>query len=203
MTKVRRTQLQRREESEEKLLEAAISLIARKGLDALTLAEVGELAGYSRGLPVHYFETKEGLIGAVVRRLIGKSLQYTRQTAKDLRGLDQIEDHYVGHIRRLDAENPDSRALYALYLASLFNPQIAGMMREYHQAMLDLTMEKLREAVALEQIRPDTDIESEARSLVTYRRGVALLTLTDVTTDITLDLKRFLDNIRTRLAPVR
>ena len=44
------THVERREEAESKILAAAAKIIAVKGLERFTLAEVGETAGYSRGL---------------------------------------------------------------------------------------------------------------------------------------------------------
>src|SRR5215210_1841688 len=55
------THLERREEAERKILAAAAKIIAVKGLERFTLAEVGETAGYSRGLPRHYFGDKDEL----------------------------------------------------------------------------------------------------------------------------------------------
>ena len=66
----RRTQEERREEAERRLLEAAVRIIGKTGVETFTLADVGEAAGYSRGLPAHYFETKSGLLAAVVRYLV-------------------------------------------------------------------------------------------------------------------------------------
>ena len=47
----RRSQAQRRDEAERRLLSAAVRLVGERGLERITLAEVGEAAGYSRGLP--------------------------------------------------------------------------------------------------------------------------------------------------------
>jgi AcrR family transcriptional regulator len=66
----RLTQEERRENAERRILDAATRLIADKGLDGFTLADVGEAAGFSRGLPAHYFKSKDGLLAAVVRRLL-------------------------------------------------------------------------------------------------------------------------------------
>jgi len=49
-------------EAESRLVEAAIRLVAERAMTGFTLAEVGEAAGYSRGLPAHYFGRKEDLL---------------------------------------------------------------------------------------------------------------------------------------------
>ncbi|HVV34240.1 MAG TPA: helix-turn-helix domain-containing protein, partial [Vitreimonas sp.] len=61
----RRTQLQRRIDAETKLLDASLTLLIERGYDRFALSEVGELAGYSRGLAAHHFENKEGLLEAL------------------------------------------------------------------------------------------------------------------------------------------
>src|SRR6187402_1031103 len=63
----RRTQRERREATERKVLAAATALIAQHGSRALTLAEVGAAAGYSRGIVSHHFGSRENLLRAVVR----------------------------------------------------------------------------------------------------------------------------------------
>src|SRR5699024_4887137 len=62
----RRTQAERRQEAEKRLLDAALEVVARRGSVRMTLAEVGEVAGYSRGLAAHRFGNKAGLLRALV-----------------------------------------------------------------------------------------------------------------------------------------
>lgn len=62
----RRTQAQRREESENRLLAAAAEIIAEEGYLACTLERVGERAGFSRGLASRKYGSKDGLIEAVI-----------------------------------------------------------------------------------------------------------------------------------------
>lgn len=63
----RRTQQERREQTERKVIAAATALIAEHGSRALTLAEVGKTAGYSRGIVTHHFGSRENLLRAVMR----------------------------------------------------------------------------------------------------------------------------------------
>lgn len=58
----RRTQVERRDEAERRILEAAALIVAENGLEAITLAEAGERAGYSRGLPSHYFKDRKSVV---------------------------------------------------------------------------------------------------------------------------------------------
>src|SRR5690242_14104362 len=67
----RRSHESRRSEAERKLFDAAVRMVAADGLERFTLADVGEAAGYSRGLPAHYFGSKEGLVTALANRIVG------------------------------------------------------------------------------------------------------------------------------------
>lgn len=202
MIKTRRTQSERRAQAEVKLLNAAIDLIASKGVLGFTLAEVGLLAGYSRGLPSHHFETKDKLIEAVVNRLINKSISAITLQNETVEGagIDLIRAHFIEHSRNLNSASNTSRALYALYLSSLFNPKISTLMKSYNEIILDTTLSRFQEAVELKQIRPDIDLRAEALAFVAYKRGAALLSLTDPDYDIVENLNTFFENMRKRIA---
>ena len=60
------TQDQRRQLSERRLLDAATDLVAEQGAARLTLAAIGERAGYSRGMVRERFGSKSGLMAALV-----------------------------------------------------------------------------------------------------------------------------------------
>ncbi|GGK29661.1 TetR/AcrR family transcriptional regulator [Salinarimonas ramus] len=62
----RRTQEERREDSERRMLEAGVRIVAERGMIALTLDRVGVEAGYSRGLPRHHFGTKAAYEAALL-----------------------------------------------------------------------------------------------------------------------------------------
>lgn len=61
----RRTQAERRAETERRVLDATMAIIASSGVRAVTMAAVGEAAGYSRGIVNHQFGTRQGLMAAV------------------------------------------------------------------------------------------------------------------------------------------
>jgi len=81
----RRTQSDRRQQSEAELLRAAAELIAEQGVAAATFENIGLRAGYSRGLVTQRFGSKQGLIEALIARL-----QARLEALMDDRRLDQI-----------------------------------------------------------------------------------------------------------------
>src|SRR6218665_4053996 len=67
--RVRRTQAERVAESDRRLMEAAIRLIARIGYTHTTLESIGIEAGYSRGLVQHRLGSKERLLEELANKI--------------------------------------------------------------------------------------------------------------------------------------
>jgi AcrR family transcriptional regulator len=83
-----RTQEQRRIEAERRLVRAAAELVGEIGPTRVTLANVGERAGYSRGLATHHFGSKAALMQRLVetvtsqfRDAMSKSIGYADRPA--------------------------------------------------------------------------------------------------------------------------
>ncbi|MFD0803867.1 TetR/AcrR family transcriptional regulator, partial [Streptomonospora algeriensis] len=55
-------------DTRERLIEAASRLLARGGTEAVTMRQVGELAGVSRAAPYRHFDDKHDLLCAVAQR---------------------------------------------------------------------------------------------------------------------------------------
>ena len=68
----RRTQAERRAETETRLLQAAMDLVAEGGVGAVTVAATGERAGYSRGIVNHHFGSRRALLDALAREVQGR-----------------------------------------------------------------------------------------------------------------------------------
>ena len=58
--------------AEEALVRAAYRLIASKGIERTTLQDIADAAGVSKALAVYYFKTKENLLLATIRWVLGR-----------------------------------------------------------------------------------------------------------------------------------
>ena len=85
----KRTQVERRAAAERRLFVAGVRLASEKGFDGFSLAELGELAGFSRGLPAHYFGSKDNFQKQLVKFIIDefKNNQEIPEPKKDLSSL--------------------------------------------------------------------------------------------------------------------
>lgn len=95
---MRRTQAQRRADTERRLLDATMEIVAARGVRAVTLAAVGEAAGYSRGIVTHQFGSRQALLDALTLDL------QNRFVLPDTDDVAELIDAYLRSVaeRRLD-----------------------------------------------------------------------------------------------------
>lgn len=177
----RRTQQERREEAEERLLKAAIDLVARKGVAGLTLGEVGELAGYSRGLPAHHFGNKEGLLRALALHIRNRfSAANASRTPKPRAGMEAIVqtlDLYLQNAASDDRNSP-GRAFHAIITeATITRGALQADVHELNRMTLGFLESQLRIGMQNGEIRPDIDPAAQAMVIVGMMRGIVSLLL--------------------------
>jgi AcrR family transcriptional regulator len=126
----RLSQAERVAMSDEKMINAAIELILETGKDKLTLKEVGERAGYSRGLASMRFGSKEELF----KRILHAHREGVNKTIKDFtagtQGLNAIlcRIDSVEHMLTSDPQNV--KAIYTLWFDSLDAPSVPSLLRK-------------------------------------------------------------------------
>jgi AcrR family transcriptional regulator len=167
-----RTHAVRREEAEHAMLAAAIALIAEKGIGGLTLNEVGESAGYSRGLPAHYFGTRDNLLDAVARDIVrGFSSMLKREsTAPGLDAVLKAVDTYLAAV----AKNPTrARAFVVVMAEASSHPGIHPAIAELTRRSIDGIAAGLKAGQRAGEVRGDIDPKVEGALILGQLRGVA------------------------------
>ena len=102
----RLSQAERTEISDARMLEAAIKLIVERGVPNTTLKDIGELAGFSRGLAGYRFGNRAGLFEFVVRSVGEEWLNELKAVTRGKVGIDAIEAAVNAHCRFCE-EAPD------------------------------------------------------------------------------------------------
>lgn len=175
----RRRQTERREESEQRLLEAATALIAERGCARMVLAEVGARAGYSPTLPVHYFKTKEALIAAVTERISAHYSAYLQAELKGVCGLPAVKTFIHTFIQHV-IDYPVMRRAWSMILAEAANePQLRGPVSGPRASALNDLAIFLREAEQAGDIRAGLDLELQASLIHGSLRGLIELWVVD------------------------
>ena len=168
-----RTHAERRLEAETRIVQAAFDIVARRGVDQLTLAEAGEEAGYSRALPAHYFETREALLAAVAEHAVTnyrkRLIERTEPTDDGLRSLLASIAFYIDDSRGWPKK---LRAFHEVMNAGLRWPAIAAVVARLNQEWIDRIAAQLRSAQAKGNIRTDLDPVAEAVAVSGAMRGI-------------------------------
>lgn len=92
------------------ILEAALALIAERGYSASSLQEIADAVGISKAGVLHYFDSREALIAAVLQERDAHSVADFRRAVPDGDGADMI-----GMLIRASSHNADTPGLVALY----------------------------------------------------------------------------------------
>src|SRR5262245_61566611 len=84
--KTRQTQEQRRRSTKERVLNAALDILAEQGYARLTTTAVAARAGVSRGAQENYYRTKTDLIAAATAHAMDVATRQAARSAEAARG---------------------------------------------------------------------------------------------------------------------
>ncbi|MBL0726483.1 TetR/AcrR family transcriptional regulator [Piscinibacter sp. HJYY11] len=172
----RRTQLERRQDAEQRLLESAIELIGQKGVNGLTLSEVGEKAGYSRGLVSHHYGSRDAFLRVVAQSLRQRFVDAEQQTHHEP-GLDAL----IANVELyLSGSSPASRAVNVLLTEAIVaGGSLLEDMRAFTATSRKYFANQIRAGIARGEIRGDIDPDAQAAMILGMLRGVAAQALLD------------------------
>ena len=166
----RRTQQERRAETERRVLDAAMSLIAERGSRSVSLADVGRLAGYSSGIVSPHFGGRHQLLAAVVRRAQQFDVPTTGTS-----GLDRLTGLISTYLTTLRERAPASQAFLLLWSEAVASePVLAPLFAERDAWFRDLLAGYVRQGIDDGSIRADADPGAIAVSLLGLLRGIGL-----------------------------
>ena len=162
------------------MLEAAIKLIVERGVPNTTLKDVGELAGFSRGLAGYRFGNRAGLFEFVVRSVGEEWLNELKVVTTDKVGIDAIEAAVNAH-RRFCEEAPDHVfAFYALWFESV-GPlsELRRVISSIHARRIEDVAHWLREGIDAGQIDRSVDVDAVAGQFSASSVGIVYQWMTD------------------------
>ena len=157
---VRRTQAERTALSDARMFDAAMQLIVEQGTHATTLKEVGERAGYSRGLASSRFGSKDALFGQLVLHF---NTSWTRELANKvgtrggaqacLAALRAVEGFLSSHSGYM-------QAMYILWFESISSHNdVRDHLAAYHEIYRSDVAHWVEEGIASGEIDASVDAE--------------------------------------------
>ncbi|WP_030903517.1 TetR/AcrR family transcriptional regulator [Streptomyces sp. NRRL F-5126] len=171
-----RTQEQRRAQTRAALLAAAAELVVESGVRALTLARVGERAGYSRGIVTHHFGSKQAMFEALAKSSQSGFVPGIGDMPPGLERLVALAD---GYVRELGRDDVAGRAFLLLWAESATAPELSLIFRERDEAFRADLRADVTAGVADGTIRADSDPGDVAAAVLGQLRGIGLQRLLD------------------------
>jgi AcrR family transcriptional regulator len=163
------------EERRAELCAAVWRLASRDGLEAVTVRNVAEEAGWSTGAVVHYFSDKEDLLLSAfetvadrVRRRVGEAEEGSSDPLELARAW-LVEGLPLDSERRADV-----RVWFALLGLALTRPALARAQRLTYRAWRRRVGEALHDAQQNGSVRADVDPGAESAALVALVDGLAI-----------------------------
>jgi AcrR family transcriptional regulator len=197
-----RTQRQRVEESTQRLLAAAVDLIAERGYSRTTAKDIGLRAGYSRAMVAERFGDKETLLDSVLEQYYEDRLMV--DVAKHASGLDAVLsplDAFADYART------DPQGFRAMLVLNFEATHEAEVLRERVSSRLERFRERMASAInsGIEDgsIRTDVDARQMAADILASGIGIAYCGLVIPTAeDLATSFEQLRDRLRNSLSPV-
>ncbi|OPX05947.1 TetR/AcrR family transcriptional regulator [Mycobacterium sp. AT1] len=168
---VRRTQAERRAETRRRVLDAATSLVATHGSRAVSLAAVGEAAGYSRGIVNHHFGSKARLL----EELIKHTQQFDVPTDAPT-GLGRLTQFVEAYLIGMQQRPARSEAFLKLWAESAgAEPALAPLFAERDAWFRDFLAQQIRDGLGDGSIGRHVDPQFAAVTLIGQLRGTAMM----------------------------
>lgn len=177
----RRTQEERKAESERQIIRAAIKVFAKQGYLRTTLNEVGETAGYTGGLVSHRFGSKAGLLKAVINHISTRFLHDQVGHSVKTESAEQAMKNYIEiYMKEVTVREGHMRALYVIMGEALggdteVQQAIARFNRGFRQGLASI----LQRGVDNKEFRADIDPDAGAVLIMGMLRGVVMQYLFD------------------------
>ncbi|MCW2756563.1 MAG: putative TetR family transcriptional regulator [Nocardioidaceae bacterium] len=123
----------------EALLDAAIHVVATRGLRSLTYRAVAEKAGVVHGLVMHHFGSRDALVEAALQFSLERTLHFMADQRQE-RGIPALLDTLVDLIRVY----PDDQAFqFELTLESRRRPELRPHIERLYQSYRELVRDEL------------------------------------------------------------
>jgi len=156
----------------EKFARAVIRLVAREGLEGMTMRAVAAEAGLSYGSLFHYFNSKDELLMHAIRFSTSEQTRRVNEFSVRFKGLKALEQLMRDDALVDDETREDSLAWLAfLYKAALKEP-FAEMHAELIAGWIERIRGLLQEAQDRGELRPGLDLDFESLAIWVYSAGI-------------------------------
>lgn len=176
----RRTQAERRAESEQRLIQAAVELIVDQGLEHTSLAEIGRRAGASHAAVNHRFGSKDELVGRIIEVATEYYAAQALERIGKRRGLDALLAVCDLYLDLVVGANPLGRVHVVLWSEAVSRDASRRTAQQgWDRQFRDFAASLIQDGIAAGSVRADLAVEETALTIVGALRGIAMQLMLD------------------------
>jgi AcrR family transcriptional regulator len=176
----RRTQAERRADSERRLLQASAELIVERGLELTSLADIGRRAGASHAAVNHRFGSKDELVDRLIEEAVELYAVTARQRLRGLSGSDALMELCTMYLDLVDGPDPLGRVHVVLWSEAVAHTaERRAAHLDWDRRLRDFIETLLEDAIAEGSVDPQLPVAATAISIVGSLRGIAMQLLLD------------------------
>ena len=158
----------------DEIIHACAQLLARDGIEALSIRRVAREVGFTSGVVTHYFVDKDEMLQALFNSIAEVSLQAVDASINSAdTPLEKIAAILISTQKEYSEEFPTSPKLWAStrYLASS-NDALGEIYRDFIARFRGVLQKHASEAIAAGEISSDMSARDIAELLITYEIGL-------------------------------
>jgi AcrR family transcriptional regulator len=155
------------------IINASVKVLAAKGYDNATIADISDAAGISRGLPHYYFKDKEDL---VIKALETSTSEMIRSSVSRLHGesIEEVVENIVEIHKRNLEEHPTFYAfLFEMWSAGRRSKKIGSMFRQSQDEVVATFIKELEGSLKIASELTPEQIEALSRLIIALTDGTA------------------------------
>ena len=181
---VRRTQAQRRETSQARILDASLKLLVERGYDRFSLQDVGRLAGCSYELVNHYFGNKDGLLTALAEHIVDSFATDGLEIPPLANGFENLVQRIRYYAAVAERDFVTFRAYMIVAGEAPSRPTVADFVLKVRDRTLSTLLDAMTEGQAKGDIRSDIDAEEYVKLIYEFVRGHADVSVVTNSADV-------------------
>jgi AcrR family transcriptional regulator len=170
---LKRTQAERTAQSDLLMVDAAVHLIVSRGTAGTHLKDVGEIAGYSRGLASYRFGNKAGLFTQIIHAVGDEWLREMGRAVQNQDGLPALLSATDAHYRFVLEAADRIRAFYILWFDSIGpDPALKNVIANVHERRQRDVEEWITRGIRAGNVRADVNVRSIAEQFCASIIGI-------------------------------
>ncbi len=156
------------------ILDAAIKVIARRGVRGLRVEQVASEAKVAVSLLYYYFDNRNGLVRATLEHANERAAATVRTTERAaVTGREKAEGSLLAELDDGDHVRDTSVVWGEVLASAVFEPELRDQLRAASQTWSDLVAEAIEEGIRDGSIRGDVDAKACAERLTALVDGLS------------------------------